>query len=155
GVAGLVVAAILAAGMANLSAALNSLASATVVDILRPLAGHSEQRDYVRIAPWATVVWGGVLLALGILARRWGSVLVAGLTIAAIPFGALVGVFLLGVLTRRVGQGAAIAGVLAGLGTMVYVRFFTPIAFTWYVLIGTGATFAVGYGASWIWPEHG
>ncbi len=27
---------------------------------------------------------------------------------------------------------------------MLYVRFATPIAFTWYVLIGTAATFATG-----------
>ena len=61
------------------------------------------------------MVWGVVLLAIGIMARKWGSVLVAGLTIASIPFGALLGVFLLGVLTKRVGQRAAMAGVVAGL----------------------------------------
>ncbi|HZT33150.1 MAG TPA: sodium:solute symporter [Bryobacteraceae bacterium] len=141
GVAGVVIAAILAAGMANLSAALNSLASTTVVDFLRPLAGERGEAQEVRRARWATVAWGGVLLAIGILARRWGSVLVAGLTIASIPFGALLGVFLLGVLTRRIGERAAMAGVAVGLTTVVYVRFFTPIAFTWYVLIGTGVTF--------------
>lgn len=150
GVAGLVIAAILAAGMANLSAALNSLASTTVMDFLKPLAGKHSDAHYMKLARWATVLWGVVLLAIGILARRWGSVLVAGLTIASIPFGALLGVFLLGVLTRRVGERAAIAGVAAGLGTIVYVRFLTPVAFTWYVLIGTATTFCVGYATSWL-----
>jgi SSS family transporter len=150
GVAGLVIAGILAAGMANLSAALNSLASTTVVDFFRPAAGAWGEGESVRVARWATVGWGAVLLAIGILARHWGSVLVAGLTIASIPFGALLGVFLLGVLTVRVRERAAIAGVLVGLGTIIYVRFFTPIAFTWYVLIGTTATFAAGYAASWV-----
>ena len=91
---------------------------------------------------------GIVLLAIGILARHVKSVLEAGLTIASIPFGALLGVFLLGVLTKRVGEGAAMAGVVAGLGTIVYVRFGTPIAWTWYVLIGTAATFLTALAAS-------
>ena len=155
GVAGLIMAAILAAAMANISAALNSLASTTVVDFYRQIrAGRSEQH-YLRLARVATVVWGAVLLGIGILARQWGSVLVAGLTIASIPFGALLGVFLLGVLTRRVGEIAAMCGVLAGLATIVYVRFETPIAWTWYVLIGTSATFVVGYAASWLFEKEG
>jgi len=95
------------------------------------------------------VVWGLVLLGIGILARRWGSVLEAGLTIASIPSGALLGVFLLGVLTTKPRQAAAIAGVAAGLATILYVRFWTPVAYTWYVLIGTAATFSVGWIASW------
>jgi Na+/proline symporter len=148
GVAGLVVAAILAAAMANLSAALNSLASTTVVDFYRPLARKRPEAHYLKLARYATVVWGLVLLGIGILARQWGSVLVAGLTIASIPFGALLGVFLLGVLTRRVRQRAAFAGVVAGLAAITYVRFMTPIAWTWYVLIGATVTFTVGCLAS-------
>jgi hypothetical protein len=41
------------------------------------------------------------------------------------------------------------AGVLAGLSAVLYVRFSTAIAFTWYVLIGTAVTFLVGLLASW------
>jgi Na+/proline symporter len=154
GIAGLVVAAILAAAMANLSAALNSLASTSIVDFFRPMARgiHSESRQ-LKLARGATVLWGVVLLGIGIMARKWGSVLVAGLTIASIPFGALLGVFLLGVLTRKVGQRAAIIGVVAGLSTIIYVRFLTPIAWTWYVLIGTTATFFSGVLASRLFPE--
>ena len=154
GVAGLIMAAILAAAMANISAALNSLASTTLVDFYRPLRPGQAEEHYLRLARAATIVWGAVLLGIGILARAWGSVLVAGLTIASIPFGALLGVFLLGVLTRRVREPAAIAGVLAGLCTIVYVRFATPIAWTWYVLIGTTATFGAGFLTELLWKKE-
>jgi SSS family transporter len=147
GVAGLVVAAILAAAMANLSAALNSLASTTVVDFFRA-RGTSDAR-LLRIARLATVAWGFVLLAMAIAARHSRSVLEAGLTIASIPSGMLLGVFLLGVLTKKPREGAAIAGVAAGLVAILYVRFWTPIAFTWYVLIGTTVTFCAALVASW------
>jgi solute:Na+ symporter, SSS family len=154
GVAGIVIAAILAAAMANLSAALNSLASTTIVDFYRPRSPGNEARQ-VKLSRMATVVWGLVLLAIGLLARHWRrSVLEAGLAIASIPFGALLGVFLLGTLTQRVRETDGIAAMLAGLALMSWVSFGTSIAWTWYVLIGTTATFVVGYVASLLqWAE--
>jgi Na+/proline symporter len=47
-------------------------------------------------------------------------------------------------LTRRPGEKAAMAGMVAGLAVMLYVKFATGIAFTWYVLIGTTVTFLTG-----------
>src|SRR5215475_11700541 len=114
GTAGLIMAAILAAAMANISAALNSLASTTIVDFYKPRSTGSEER-YLKLSRYATVAWGLVLLWIGLLARRWGSVLEAGLAIASIPFGALLGVFLLGTLTKRARENEAIAAMLAGL----------------------------------------
>ena len=148
GLAGLIIAAILAAAMANLSAALNSLASTTVVDFYRARAKSVTDAAALRIARLATVAWGGVLLTIAIAARHSKSVLEAGLTIGSIPMGALLGVFLLGVLTRKPREGAAIAGVVAGLSMVIGIHFYTPIAWTWYVLIGTVTTFAVGLLAS-------
>lgn len=143
GLAGLAIAAILAAAMSNLSAALNSLASATLFDVLRP----GVPRD-LRAARRITVGWGVVMFGVGLLARHWGSVLEAGLSIASVLYGALLGVFLLGILTNRVGETAAMWGMGAGMGLMTYVRLATSIAFTWYVLIGAVATVAVGWSVS-------
>lgn len=148
GLAGLIVAAILAAAMANLSAALNSLASTTVVDFYRARAKTVTDKAALKIARLATVAWGGVLLTIAIWARHSKSVLEAGLTIGSIPMGALLGVFLLGVLTRKPREGAAIAGVASGLTMVMAIHFYTPIAWTWYVLIGTVTTFVVGLVAS-------
>ena len=145
GVAGLVMAAILAAAMSNLSAALNALASTTMLDLWKPLFGGPEnEAAWLRRARYATVVWGAILFGVALIARQWGSVLQAGLSIASIVYGSLLGVFLLGLLTRRVGEIAAMCAMPAGLAVMLYVRFATPIAFTWYVPIGAGATFATG-----------
>jgi len=145
GIAGLVIAAILAAAMSNLSAALNSLASTTVMDFWRALQpGKSNDAAWLRRARLATLAWGAILFAIALVARGWGSVLQAGLSIASILYGSLLGVFLLGLLTKRVGETAAMCGMIAGLAVMLYVRLATPIAFTWYVLIGTAATVAVG-----------
>jgi SSS family solute:Na+ symporter len=149
GVAGMIIAAILAAAMANLSAALNSLASTTVVDFYRARGKEISESSSIRLARWATVAWGAVLLGIAIgAAHSSKSVLDTGLKIASVPFGALLGVFLLGVLTTKPRQAAAIAGTVAGLGTVIFICFFTPIAWSWYVLIGTVVTFGVGLLAS-------
>ena len=157
GVAGLVIAAILAAGMSNLSAALNALASTSIMDFYKPWtarAGRTHPDDhYLRLARWATVAWGAVLFVIGFLSRHIGSALEAALTVASILYGGLLGVFLLGLLTKFVRENAAIAGMAAGLIVMVCVRLFTHIQFTWYVLIGTTTTFSIGCLASHILRE--
>ncbi|HZL57837.1 MAG TPA: sodium:solute symporter [Bryobacteraceae bacterium] len=151
GIAGLVMAAILAAAMANLSAALNSLASATVVDFYEPLTrSRHSAAHYLKVSRLSTVFWGAVLAGIGIVARHWGSVFESGLSIASVTLGILLGVFLLGVLTKRPGEAAAIAGVLTGAAVMLFVKFETKIPFTWWVMIGSSVTFAVGYAASFV-----
>lgn len=155
--AGLVMAAILAAGMSNLSAALNALASTTVIDFYKPLAlrrnPDQSEHHFLRIARWATIVWAVILFLVGLVARNWGSVLEAGLTIASILYGSLLGVFLLGLLTKSVQENAAMAAMIAGLIVMLCVKQWTHIAFTWYVLIGTTATFVTGYAVSLVLRE--
>jgi Na+/proline symporter len=148
GVRGLVIAAILAAAMSNLSAALNALASTTIMDFYKLKYPAKEESYYLRLAKLATVGWGLVLFAIGVLARQVSSVLEAGLGIASILYGALLGVFLLGVLTKRVSERAAMVGMVAGITVNLYVKFGTTIAWTWYVLIGTAVTAGVGLVAS-------
>src|SRR5277367_6377037 len=149
GVAGLVIAAILAAGMSNLSAALNALASTTVMDFYKPFVTRRDpsptDAHFLGVARWATVAWGVIPFLVGLVARHVGSVLEAGLTIASILYGSLLGVFLLGLLTKRVQQTSAMIAMIAGLLLMIYIRVQTSIAFTWYVVIGTAATFSTGY----------
>jgi SSS family solute:Na+ symporter len=148
GISGLVIAAILAAAMSNLSAALNALASTTVMDLWRPFAGAAagiSEGTWLKRARFATVGWGAALLGVALLARNWGGVLEAGLGIASIIYGSLLGVFLLGLLTRRGTETGAMCGMLAGLSITLYVRFFTPVAWTWYILLGTAVTFFVGW----------
>ncbi|MFQ5927447.1 MAG: sodium:solute symporter [Terriglobia bacterium] len=153
GLSGLMVAGVLAAAMSTSSATLNSLATSTMVDFYQPLRGSRENpTELLQRSRWVTVVWGGVLIGLAMLAREWGSVLEAGLTIASVTYGAMLGIFLLGRLTRRANASGTAVGMVAGLATMLYVRVFTAVAWTWDVLIGTLTTFAVGYAVSRVLP---
>jgi SSS family transporter len=152
GISGLLISAVLAAAMSNLSAALNSLSSTTIVDFYahwRPAA--SEERR-VRLSRFATVGWCLVLFGLAVLARSGGRVLEVGLSIASVAYGSLLGVFLLGVLTRRASERGAMAGMLSGFLLNLYLWRFTHVAFTWYVTLGSILTFVVGYSVSLLLP---
>jgi SSS family solute:Na+ symporter len=149
GVAGLVIAAIFAAAMSNLSGSLNSLSSSTMIDFYRPLFGKSlGDAALLRLSRWFTAAWGVVLIGIAMIARNWGSVFTAGLTIASIVYGPMLGAFLLGVLTKRANQTGVIGGMAASLILMIAVKLFTPIAWTWYVLIGTIVSVAIAYPVS-------
>jgi len=140
GLAGLVLASIFAVAMSNASGSLNSLASSTVFDFGRAASGTADRS--LRRSRLVTVFWGILLGLLGLI--PWGSVLEAGLTVASITYGGLLGVFLLGTWNRRATETGALVGLAAGLAGMIAVRFWTPLAFTWYVLAGTIVTFTIG-----------
>ena len=92
-----------------------------------------------------------LLFGLAVLSlHKVGRVIEVGLQIASVAYGALLGVFLLGVLTRRANQYGAMVGMLFGFVTELYIWLFTRVPWTWYVAIGTVVTFAVGYGVSWV-----
>ncbi len=145
GIAGLVIAAIFAAAMSNLSGSLNSLASTSVIDFYQPLTGNrvGDER-LLTISRWLTALWGVVLIAIAILARGWGSVFTVGLTIASIVQGPMLGAFLLGVLTTWATERGVMAGIAVSLAAMIVVRLATPLAWTWYVLAGTAICVSVG-----------
>jgi SSS family transporter len=154
GIAGLVIAAIFAAAMSNLSGSLNSLSSTTMLDFYKPAIGRgASEEKMLKLSRWFTAVWGIVLIAIAVMARGWGSVFTAGLTIASLVYGPMLGAFLLGVMTKRVDQTGVMAGMAVSLVFMLGIRICTSIAWTWYVLMGTSVCLAVGYAVSVFIPQ--
>jgi SSS family transporter len=168
GIAGLMVAAILAAAMSNLSAALNSLASTSVVDFYLPRHPDLSAAMRTRLSRLMTVIWAAVLFALAMFSRGGGHVVEIGLSIASVLWGAMLGVFLLGTLSHRAGERGTLWGMAVGVvvNLLLWVQpgalqfsvagralVVPKIAWTWWVLIGSMVTCAVGYGVSILFPE--
>ena len=155
GISGLLIAAILAAAMSNLSAALNSLSSSTMVDLYLRLHTQTDEQRRMRLSRISTLIWATVLFALAVLClHRVSRVIEVGLQIASVAYGALLGVFLLGVLTHRANQLGAAVGMLCGFAIEVYLWQFTVVPFTWWVMLGTMVTFSVGYSCSLLFQEE-
>ena len=149
GISGLLIAAILAAAMSNLSAALNSLSSSSMIDFYLRRMPQTDERRRLHLSRLATLFWALALFALAVLSlHKVERVIEVGLQIASVAYGAMLGAFLLGVLTRRANQNGAMLGMLCGFTIELYIWLGTSIPWTWYVAIGTVVTFAVGYAAS-------
>jgi SSS family solute:Na+ symporter len=154
GISGLLIAAILAAAMSNLSAALNSLSSSAIMDFYVRLRPQADEKKRMRLSRLATFFFAMVLFALAIFSlHKAGRVVEVGLQIASVAYGALLGVFLLGVLTKRANQRGAMVGMLFGFSADLYLWRWTQIPWTWWVMAGTIVTFAIGYAASLIMRE--
>jgi solute:Na+ symporter, SSS family len=142
GLAGLLLASIMAVAMSNASGSLNSLAASSVLDFSRLRGRSTDPAKFLRLSRGVTLVWGAVLMGFGLV--KWGPLLEAGLTVASMPFGSLLGLFLLGTLDGDANARGALAGMIAGLAAILLVFRFTAVAFTWYVLVGASVTFVVG-----------
>jgi solute:Na+ symporter, SSS family len=146
GISGLLIAAILAAAMSNLSAALNALSSSSIMDFYLQFRPQTDERTRMRLSRFSTFLWALVLFALAVLAlHKIGRVVEVGLQIASIAYGGLLGVFLLGVLTKKANQRGAIVGMSCGFAAELYLCFWTRVPWTWWVLVGSVVTFGVGY----------
>ena len=156
GISGLLIAAILAAAMSNLSAALNSLSSSAIMDFYARLRPQSDEKTKMHLSRLATLLWALVLFGLAMIAlHKAGRVVEVGLQIASVAYGALLGAFLLGTLTRRANQYGAMIGMLCGFSIELYLWLGTKVPWTWWVMIGASLTFAVGWTVSLAFESTG
>ena len=142
GLAGLIIAAIVAAA---LSPSINALAATTVNDFYQPyVRPDADDAHLFRVSRIATLGWGLVQVAVALAAEHMAqNVLDAGLTVLGLSSGAVLGAFLIGTLRPSVGGRAVFAGMVAGIATVLYVWWSTPIAWTWHALIGTTVTVTI------------
>lgn len=155
GLIGLLLGAIFAAAMTS---SLNSCATVAVNDLYLPKAEKqgreiSPERQ-LRMTRVLTALFGLVQIAVGI-AGQWitSSIVSSVLGIAAFTTGIVLGVFFLGLFTRRVGQRAALAGLVTGFAGMTAIYFGTTLAWPWYALVGSLLTTGAGLAASWVFKE--
>ncbi len=122
GLTGLVIAAILAAAMSTLSTSLNSSDTLIMGDwyrrLLRPEATEVQA---MRVLHGATVVWGGLGTGIALLLIHVSSALDAWWVLSGIFGGGMLGLFLLGIISRRAGNPVAATSVLLGLVVIAWM----------------------------------
>ena len=147
GVAGLVIAGVLASAMGTLSSSISSLASSTFLDLFK-MTSRGSSLDQKAGLFWSrvlTLFWGVVLIGGAMLfTNTKNPVVELGLKIASFTYGGLLGTFFLGLFFKRTDQRDAFLGFSAGILTMIVVLTTTTIDFTWHTFIGSGATMLVG-----------
>jgi solute:Na+ symporter, SSS family len=142
GAIGFIVAAIVAAA---LSPSLNAMAATTINDFYRPYMGAATtDATLLRLSRAATLAWGVVQVGVALAAQSMRqSVLDAGLSVLSLTTGPVLGAFVVGVLTRRVGSAAVLAGMFAGAVVVCTAWWTGALAWTWYTFVGAAVTSAV------------
>lgn len=163
GIRGLLIAGLLATAMGSLSTALNSLATTATKDwyqdIFKP---DATERQLLRCVRWGTAGFSLLLIVVGSITAWYVvhhpevRIIQIALGIFGYTYGSLLGIFLLGMLTRTRGNdtgnliamtaGFIVISFLTGLIPLPpsWERHIPEIAFPWRVTIGTLVTFAVG-----------
>jgi SSS family transporter len=138
GVSGIIIAGLMAAAMSTLSGSISALSSTLVEDIYKPYWGKAKnETQLLRVSKIVALVWCCVLILSAFLFMNSSqAVVVLGLSIASFTYGGLLGTFLLGIFFKRVTQLPAIIGFACGITGMIFIIYFTKIAWTWYTIIG-------------------
>jgi solute:Na+ symporter, SSS family len=145
GLVGLIVAAIIAASMFTVSAELNSLATASVMDLYkRHLAPDGTDAQYLRVAKLATAGWGVFACIIALYAASLGPLIDVVNRFGSFFYGSLLGVFVLAIGTRRATATGAFWGLFAGMAAVAFVASFTRIAFLWHNVVGVVVVVIVG-----------
>jgi len=145
GISGIIIAGLLAAAMSTLSGSISALSSTLVEDIYKPYFGKNKSGEQLlKVSKIIALIWCGILIASAFLFMNSSqAVVVLGLSIASFTYGGLLGTFLLGIFFKKIKQIDAIIGFACGITGMIFIIYFTKIAWTWYTIIGVIITITI------------
>ena len=145
GLIGLLLAAIMLAATDSIAAELNSLSTATVIDFYRRwITPVASDRHYLTVSKIATAFWGVVASVVAVWAAELGSLIEVVNRFGSFFYGSILGVFILAVGVPRASGHGAFIGLIAGMATVAWVAFATPIAWLWQNVVGAVAVVVVG-----------
>jgi SSS family solute:Na+ symporter len=146
GLKGLVLGAIV---MASIDSPLNSLTSSFVTDIYRPLIRrHASERHYLLVSRICVVGFGLILAGIAVACAPVENILWFAFQILSITGGPMLGVFLLGLLTRQRTNHVNIVAMLVSTGVCLVLLLLIKwgkldLGWSWLIVIGTGITFII------------
>ena len=145
GLAGLFIAAIVAAAMSSISSELNSLSTTSIIDFYRRwFRPEASDAHYLAVSKAATAFWGVFACVVALYAVSLGSLIEVVNRFGSFFYGSILGVFLLAMVPRARPAGAFV-GLLVGMGAVAIVTFGAPdVSFLWHNVIGALTVVGVG-----------
>jgi SSS family solute:Na+ symporter len=155
GLVGLMIAAIFAAAMSSISAELNSLATATVIDFYRRhVRTRASDAHYLLVSKLATLFWGAVATIVALYSTNLGSLIEVVNRFGSYFYGSLLGVFILAVGVPRATASGAFWGLIGGMTAVTLVATQLSISFLWLNVVGAAGVFVVGLLVSLVRPTR-
>jgi cyclically-permuted mutarotase family protein len=154
GLVGFLVAGVFSASMSSLSSGMNSVTTVITVDFIERLSVRVNEVKKLRLARWITILVGLIGTAMACLLAGFSiqSLFYLFQKIIGLVLSALAGVFILGIFTRRANAIGTLIGAIISLIVLSGVRFYTPIQFYIYPLIGIPVCVIVGFIVSLMTP---
>jgi SSS family solute:Na+ symporter len=154
GLSGLVIAGVFAASMSSLDSSMHSIATACTIDWYKRFSPAASDAICLRLARVLTVLLGliAVATAFVLVAYDIRSLWFFFQKCLGLVSSGVVGVFILGIFTRRASAAGALIGAAAATAALVYVTWFSPLHFYLYAVVGITTCVVVGYLASLMWP---
>ena len=168
GLNGLVVAAVLASGLSAIDAAINACSSVIMSDFYKPYLGpliegrpaagaapltpQEQERHDVKVSRIVTILFAIIGMILATQVQYIGNLIEIAQKAIQTFTGPLLGLFLLGMFTRRAHASGVLIGGTIGLLFALWVAFFSTIGFIWPTVFGCAATITLSYGLSLILP---
>ncbi len=144
GLAGIFIAAIIAAAMSSISSELNSLSTTSIIDFYRRwFRPEASDAHYLKVSKVATAFWGVFACAVAVYAVSLGSLIEVVNRFGSFFYGSILGVFLLAMVPRARGRGALV-GLVLGMVAVGVIEFRTEVAYLWLNVIGAVTVLAVG-----------
>lgn len=154
GVAGLIIAAVFAAAMSTVSSSMNSVATLLHQDFykrLKPQATPAQELRFLKGAAYLIGILGtGVATYMATL--NITSMFALWSTILGLLGGGIVGVYSLGMFTRRANSAGAITGAAASIVSTILIKQYTDAHYMVYLPSAVLVCFIVGYVASLVLP---
>lgn len=146
GFAGLLIAGIVAASMSSMSSGLNSATTVSLIDLAGQYSKKQmNEKKKVQLAKAITVIFGIIVTLVAFVAGRFGSLIEAPVRIFGLLGGPLLGLFLLGMLSKRANAQGAITGWVTGTIATIVIAFATRVSFLWFAISGLLVCFIVGW----------
>lgn len=154
GLAGLIIAALFAASMSTLSSSMNSVATITCEDFYRRVFHHANDKERLRFMKWASVVVGlvGTATAAYMATMNIRSMFQTWNVLCALLGGGFIGIYILGMFSRRANAIGVVVGAFASIACTLYVKNYTPLHWTFYTPVAVICCLVVGYLASLVSP---
>lgn len=165
GLPGLLIAAIFAATMSTISAGLNALTSASLVDFYQRLGKTKQTSDQqqLRLAKNMTLIYGVLVIGLAFVVQKLGTLAEASTKAVGLVGGPILGIFLLGMLSKRANSRGVLIGAACGFLALLPICFYNEfrnllshfgvsglpkkfeVSFLWYSTVGCVVTILVGW----------
>lgn len=157
GVCGFLIAGVMAASMASLDSTFNSLSSSAVLDIYKPyVRKNADEKELVFVSRCFTIFFALLLVVFAYFCRGRDGLLFLGFKLVSFTYGALLGIFCLGLLTKRGSDRGNVVAMIGSTILVAFIHFFQAylletkgidkivVGWSWYIIIGTLSTVIIG-----------